>query len=136
MAVGKFVHSFDRESFSGLAETRQDALQEALAKLPDLDTSPDTIYIGKRVLLDPGSSGLAELVLGAMRRRVREESGLESAGNDYLRNVNEHQLAELDDQIDRVIQSWLNKHGLSPTSSKVVAISEHPVPLSKMVEMI
>ena len=45
-------------------------------------------------------------------------------------HVNEHQLAELDDEIDRVIRAWLQKHELTPTQSKVIAISEHPAPTS------
>src|SRR4051812_34485786 len=99
MVVGKFVHSFDRETFHGSDETRQAALKAALDEIPQLDGSPDTVYVGKRVPIDPGSSGLAEMILAAMRRRVREGSGLDNISIDYLRNVNEHQVAELDDEI-------------------------------------
>src|SRR4051794_21717500 len=113
--VGKFAHSFDRETFHGSQHTRQDALKEGLEKLPQLESSPDMVYVGKRVPLDPGSSGLAEMILGAMRRRVREQS--EGSSNQFLMRVNEHQLAELDDEIDRVVHAWLTKHNLQPTQS-------------------
>src|SRR5262252_5874887 len=126
MVVGKFSFSFDRETFKGLHDTRQDAFKKAVEKLPELDTSPEMIYVGKRVPVDPGSSGLAEMIIGAMRRRVRDETG--ESTSPYLMHVNEHQLAELDDEIDRVIRAWLQKHELTPTQSKVIAISEHPVP--------
>jgi len=128
--VGKFAHSFDRETFHGSQDTRQNALKEGLEMLPKLESSPDMIYIGKRVPLDPGSSGLAEMILGAMRRRVREQS--DGNTNQFLMRVNEHQLAELDDEIDRVVRSWLTKYDLQPTQSRVIAISEHPVPSPKM----
>jgi hypothetical protein len=130
--VGKFAHSFDRETFHGSKDTRQDALREAFDLAVKQEDRPDTVYVGKRVPIDPGSSGLAEMILGAMRRRVREETGFDAASNQYLMRVNEHQLAELDDEIDRVVRAWLAKHGLAPTQSKIVAISEHPVPAPKM----
>lgn len=131
MTVGSFAYSFDRESFLGSKDKRQDALKEALDKAAQQDTSPEMIYVGKRVPIDPGSSGLAEMILGAMRRKVREDAEFEGS-NDYLKTANEHQLAELDDEIDRVVRSWLTKHDLAPKQSKITAISEHPVPMPKM----
>ena len=128
--VGKFAHSFDRETFVGSEPTRQDALARASERVPQLDNAPDMIYIGKRVPIDPGSAGLAEMILGAMRRRFREATGEHS--NQHLTRVNEHQLAELDEEIDRVVRAWMTKHGLNSTASKIVAISEHPVPQPKM----
>jgi hypothetical protein len=98
--------------------------------VPELENPPETIYVGKRVPVDPGSSGLAEMILGAMRRRVRDATG--DASSQFLMRVNEHQLAELDDEIERVILAWLSKHDLMPTQSKIVAISEHPVPQPSM----
>jgi hypothetical protein len=129
--VGKFAHSFDRETFQGADATRQDALKQAFDKVPQFDDRPDTVYVGKRVPVDPGASGLAEMILGAMRRRVRDETG--DNASQYLTRVNEHELAELDDEIDRVIRAWLTKHELMPTQSKVIAISEHSVPQPKMI---
>jgi hypothetical protein len=104
----RFAFSFDRERFDGNLDTRQDALKTALQKVPTLDSSPEAVFVGKRVPMDPGSSGLAEMILGAMRRRLREQAG--EAANGYLMRVNEHQ----------------------PTQSKIVAISEHPVPQPSM----
>jgi hypothetical protein len=130
MAVGKFSYSFDRETFKGLHDTRQDAFKQALAKLPEQSDSPETIYVGKRVPVDAGTTGLAEMILGAMRRRLRDQVG--AAASEPLMRVNEHQLAELDDAIDRVLREWLTKHELMPTQSKVIAISEHPVPQPRM----
>ncbi len=128
--VGKFTYSFDRETFRGAHDTRQDALKKALDKLPELDISPEAVYVGKRVPIDPGSSGLAEMIIGAMRRRVRDETG--DTSSQYLMRVNEHLLAELDDEIDRVIRAWLAKHELMPAHSKIIAISEHPIPQPSM----
>jgi hypothetical protein len=130
MLEAKFTHSFDRETFQGSDDTRQAALKTALGKATQLETPPETVYVGKRVPVDPGSSGLAEMILGAMRRRVRDETGDNSS--QYLIRVNEHQLAELDDEIDRIVRGWLAKHELMPTQSKIIAISEHPVPSPKM----
>src|SRR5262249_26216905 len=128
--VGKFSYSYDRETFRGLHDTRQDALKQGLASLQEQQDQPEMIYVGKRVPVDAGTSGLAEMILGAMRRRLRDTAG-DGASQTLLR-VNEHQLAELDDAIDKVIREWLTKHELAPTQSKVIAISEHPVPQPSM----
>src|SRR5262245_24215035 len=130
MVLAKFSYSFDRETFRGLEETRQDALKQALAKLPEQQDAPEMIYVGKRVPIDPGTSGLAEMILGAVRRRLRDEVG--AAATQPLMRVNEHQLAELDDAIDNAVRSWMTKHDLMPTQSKVIAISEHPAPQPRM----
>ncbi|HVT88905.1 MAG TPA: hypothetical protein VHD56_08645 [Tepidisphaeraceae bacterium] len=123
--VGKFAYSFDRETFDGAFETRQEALKQAQLRLAQMDSDAQAIYVGKRVAIDPGSSGLAEMILGAMRRRVRTATGDNSS--NYLMRVNEHQLAELDDQIDSVVRNWMNKHELAPTQSRIISISEYPV---------
>ena len=128
--VGKFSYSYDRETFRGIYDTRQDALKNGIAKLPEQQSTPEAIYVGKRVPIDCGTSGLAEMILGTMRRKVRNEVG--DAGAQPLLKVNEHQLAELDDAIDRVIRDWMTKHELIPAQSKVIAISEHPVPQPMM----
>lgn len=126
-----FAYSFDRETFHGNYETRQEALRQALGRLRESDESAEMIYVGKRVPVDPGSSGLAELILGAMRRRVRDQTG--DAASQYLLRVDEHALAELDSEIDRIVRAWLAKHQLQPTHTRIVAISEHPVPTPRML---
>lgn len=131
MFLGRFAYSFDREQFDGALDTRQDALKSAMDRVRTLDTSPDAVFVGKRVPIDPGSSGLAEMILSAMRRRHREQT--DNNSRHFLMRVNEHQLAELDDEIDRVLRSWMDKHQLAPTESRIVAISEHPVPQPRMI---
>jgi hypothetical protein len=131
--VANFSYSFDRETFHGNFPTRQEALKKGLEKISDQNDSPEMIYIGKRVPIDPGTSGLAEMVLGAMRRRVREESG--DGSSSYLKRIDEHQLAELDEKLNSVIREWLSKYELSPAQSKISAISEHPVPHPSAVHL-
>jgi hypothetical protein len=124
--AGSFSYSFDRETFHGNFPTRQEALQQAIEKLHDWDNSAQVIYIGKRLPFDPASSGIGEMVLGAIRRRVRDEIG--DGASQPLRRVDEHQLAELDEKLNQVIRSWMSQHDLLPTLTKITSISEHPVP--------
>ena len=128
--AGKFSYSFNRETFIGNFETRQEALKKALDNLSELSDSPEVIYIGKRIPLDPIPSGVGEMVLSAMRRRVRDEAG--DGASQSLRRIDEHQLAELDEQLNQLITAWLARHELTPTQSKITAISEHPVPRASM----
>lgn len=133
MTAVLFAYSFDRDRFDGSLSTRQEALKTALGTISAMQTAPEAVYVGKRVPMDPGSSGLAEMILSAMRRRLREQAG--ESSNGYLMRVNEHQLAELDDEIDRVVRGWLDRHSLAPTQSRIVAISEHPVPQPSMKQI-
>jgi hypothetical protein len=128
--AGRFSYSFDRETFHGSYDTRQEAVNKALEKLNELSDSPEIIYVAKRVPIGTGASGLAETVLTAMRRRVSDEIG--DSASQHLRRVNEHQLAELDDELNRVVSSWLAKYELAPSHFKTTAISEHPVPHPSM----
>jgi hypothetical protein len=123
--AGKFSYSFNRETFNGIFETRPEALNKAIEKLNELSDSPEVIYIGKRIPLNPIPSGLGEIVLSAMRRRVRDEAG--DGASQSLRQIDEHQLAELDEELNRAVTAWLNQHDLMPTQSKITSISEHPV---------
>jgi hypothetical protein len=128
--VGKFAYSFDRETFHGNEPTRQHALGVAERKLKGLEFTPEAIFVGKRVPTELGTSGLAETVIATMRRRM-SENGADPAVRDRLK-VNEHLLAELDDELNRVIKAWMAKHDLIPGDSKVIAISEHPLPQPSM----
>jgi hypothetical protein len=122
-----FAYSFDRETFQERVSTRQEALRLAMQKLPTLETTPDAIFVGKLIPVDISTPGLGEMVLGAVRRHLRDEFG--AGGTESLRRVNEHELAELDDAANAAVREWLNKHQLLPLQEKVTAISEHPIPV-------
>lgn len=120
----RFSYSFDRESFTGRFETREQAVaagMKAAAARPD---PVEAVYVARSVPVDPQADGHAERVVEWMRVRMLDRTG----DGSYLANVDEHQLADLDASIEHAIVEWLKRHGLEP-ACRYTAISEHPLPL-------
>jgi hypothetical protein len=123
--IGKFAYSFDRESFRGNFNTRQQAIDAGLTAAQDLGNPPEAIYVGARQAIDPGSSDHAETIIEKMRRRTFERYGDKSA--DFLAHVNEQQLADLDHSVQQTIATWLVQQNLTPAFERIGSVTEHPV---------
>jgi hypothetical protein len=123
--IGKFAFSFDRESFRGSFDTRQQAINAGTTAAQDLSNPPEAIYVGVRQSIDPAATDHAEDVIDHMRRRVFERYGEKSA--DFLVRINEQQLADLDSAIEKTIFAWLQKQDLGPHFERIGGVTEHPV---------
>ena len=129
---GSYAYSFDRETFEGTYETRDQAYRAAVARAAVLNIAGDTpIYTGQRMAADAQAAGHAREVCNSMRRRAKETVGELSAG--YLKKVTEEQLTDLDRALEAVIGRWLANYKLAPTWYKIGAVSEHPMPLVHQV---
>lgn len=123
----KFAYSFDRHSYTGPFDSREEAITAGIARSRALDAAGiDCVYVGMIVQPDPQGSGHAEEVIKNMVRRARGAAGESYEG--YLTRVTEQQEAELDENIERVVMEWLKKHDLMPQFTKVRGVSEHPIP--------
>jgi hypothetical protein len=123
----QFAYSFDRHSYTGPYNSRQEAIAAGVARSRALDGAGiDCVYVGMIVPPNPQASGHAEEVIKNMVRRARAAAGESYEG--YLTRVTEQQEAELDAAIERVVMEWLKKHDLMPQFSKVRGVSEHPIP--------
>src|SRR5947207_7663371 len=100
-ASGRYVYSFDRESFFGSFPTRDAAYQAAVAKASGMENTPTEIFVGERIQGDPQASGHAANVLRAMKDRARAAAGEQAYV--YLRGVSEQEEADLDDALERAI---------------------------------
>ena len=127
--VGRYVYSFDRETFTGSFPTRDAAYQAAVAKASGMENTPTEIFVGERIQADPQAAGHARAVFKEMIRRSRASAGAGEQAYSYLRNVTEQEEADLDASIERTITEWLTRHERLPTSFRVKGISEYPVPL-------
>ncbi len=122
----KFAYSFDRHSYTGSFDSRDQAVAAGIARSRELSAGIDCVCVGMIVQPDPQGSGHAEEVIKNMVRRARAAAGESYEG--YLTRVTEQQEAELDDNIERVVMEWLKKHELMPQFTKVRGVSEHSVP--------
>jgi hypothetical protein len=123
----QFAYSFDRHSYTGPFNSRQDAIAAGIARSREIGAAGiEAVYVGMIVLPDPQASGHAEEVIKNMVRRFRGASGESYEG--YLTRVTEQQEAELDAALEQCILGWLKKHNLMPHFTKVRGVSEHPIP--------
>src|SRR4029078_972485 len=89
--IGKYAFSFDRETFRGTFNSRQEALKAALEAGAHEADSPATVYVACRAPLDPHAQGHAETLIQRMRRAVRADVGPE--GEAFLKLVSDQELA-------------------------------------------
>ena len=118
-----YAYSFDRETFQGAFATREQAADAGLRAAQQQMNNVPSVFVGKRVAIDPQADGHADAIARSMRQRMLASSG--DAG--YLAAANEHVLADLDAQLAATIVGWLTRHELVP-AAKVKSISEYPLP--------
>jgi hypothetical protein len=124
----QYAFSLNGEHFRGCYPTREEALADAIAAARKCTDSPQSVYVGRRVLADSKASGHARMVLSNMAARAREEFG--DTGSPYLTGLSKQQVDSLDEALERTIASWLDNNHLTPTFFKVEAIGQYPVPTS------
>ena len=129
----RFAYSLNGENYTGAFATREEALTAALeaARDPMNIAPPQSVFVARRVEADPHASGHAKTVLREMAWQAHDEVGAPAA--NYLNQLPESQIKELDTAIERVLYDWLRKHELLPSFFKVAGISEHPVPQAPSV---
>ena len=123
---GTYAYSLDRESFSGVFSSRQEAFQAGVKAADRLNAQVNEIYVGQRVAGDPQADMHSWEIIKCMRDRARAMAG--DQANGFLANVTEQQAADLDGAIEAVVTRWLNNYKLAPTFFRIEAISEHAVP--------
>jgi hypothetical protein len=125
----RYAYSLNGENYTGAFATRDEALAAALDAARDpLNTSPpQSVFVARRVEADPHAAGHARTVLREMAWQAHDEVGAPAA--NYLNQLSDEQINELDGLIEHALYDWLRKHDLLPTYFKVAGISEHPVPM-------
>ena len=123
---GTFAYSLDRETYTGVFNTRDEAFHAGCYAAERLHANITEIYVGQRVAGDPQANLHSWEIIKCMRDRAREAAG--DQANGFLSSVTEQQAADLDGAIEAVVTRWMNNYKLAPTFFRIEAISEHPVP--------
>ena len=125
----RFAYSLNGENYTGDFGSREEALAAALdaARDPLNLAQPQSVFVGRRVEADAHTAGHARTVLRAMAWQAHDDIG--SPASNYLNQLSDGQVAELDTAIERALTEWLRHHDLMPKHFKVEGISEHPVPM-------
>ena len=122
---GTYAYSLDRESYTGVFNTREEAFRAGCQAAERLHSSVTEIYVGQRVAGDPQADLHAYELIKSMRSRARAAAGDDSTG--YLATVTAEQARDLDGAIEAVVLRWLANHKLGPAFQRIEAVSEHPI---------
>ncbi len=120
-----YSFSLDRGVWAGTFASRDQALEAGLAHAREVDTPPETIFVGQRIAPNDRAYGHAAEIIRTMRRRVAEDNG--DLAEAFLRSVSDRQIADLDNALEITIKQWLSKTKLAPSWVRIEAVSEHPV---------
>ena len=122
---GTYAYSLDRETYTGVFNTRDEAVRAGCAAADRLHTQLTEVYVGQRVAGDPQADLHAWEVIKSMRERARAAAGDDSTG--YLAHVTADQARDLDGAIEAAILRWLANYKVGPTFHRIEAVSEHPI---------
>jgi hypothetical protein len=123
---GTYAYSLDRETFTGVFNTREEAFRAGCYAAERLHAQLTEIFVGQRVAGDPQADLHAWQIIKSIRDRARAASGDDSAG--YLTHVSNEQVKDLDGAIEATIQRWLGNYKLGPAFFRIEAVSEHAIP--------
>ena len=122
---GTYAYSLDRESYTGVFNTRDEAFRAGCAAAERLHSNVTEIYVGQRVVGDPQADLHAYELIKSMRSRARAAAGDDSTG--YLAHVTADQARDLDGAIEAAVLRWLANHKLGPQFQRIEAVSEHAI---------
>ena len=98
---GTFAYSLDRETFTGVFNTREEAFHAGCYAAERLHANITEVYVGQRVAGDPQADLHAWELIKSMRDRARA-AATDGEANDYLAHVTE---AQANDFRQRVVWS-------------------------------
>ena len=123
---GTFAYSLDRETYTGVFNTRDEAFHAGCYAAERLHANITEIYVGQRVGGDAQANLHAWEMIKSMRERARAAADDDAAG--YLKNVTNEQAKDLDGAIEAAILRWMGNYKVGPAFFRIEAVSEHPVP--------
>ena len=122
---GTFAYSLDRETYTGVFNTRDEAFRAGSVAAERLHSQVTEVYVGQRVAGDPQADLHAWEVIKSMRTRARAAAGDDATG--YLAHVTAEQARDLDGAIEAAVLRWLGNYKLGPQFFRIEAVSEHPI---------
>src|SRR3954470_8387271 len=98
---GTYAYSLDRETFTGIFNTRDEAFRAGCYAAERLHAQVNEVYVGQRVAGDAQADLHAWELIKCMRDRARAAAGDDAVG--YLTHVTNEQAKDLDGAIETAI---------------------------------
>ena len=119
MSENKWCYSTDKENYTGIFDTKEEAIKEG--KIDAIDRDKKHFYIAKAIK-DFTPCIDTDFIIELIQEDAYNNGG--EWAEDYLDDISKEQLAELDKKLNDVLSDWLNKHNLKPTWFTVEDVEE------------
>ncbi len=118
-AGNKRAYSFDNEDYSGVYDTDDEALHDALMEIEYIrkhepKCTPGLVYIGTCEFFKPSLSGSSWDIIEAVLQQADDE-GFEEWTDGYLSDIPIEQREELEESLEKVFQEWIDKYNYHAT---------------------
>lgn len=123
----KVAYSFDNESYSCCYDTEEEALADALREIESIlkynpECAPGLVYVGDCELFKPSLSGSSWDIIEAAVCQADDE-GFGEWADDYLSDVKKEHREELEENLEKVFQEWIEKYNYHANFYKVNSYS-------------
>ena len=119
----KKAYSFDNEDYFGVYDTDNEALHDALREIEYIrkhhpECTPNMVYIGTCEFFEPSLTGSGWDIIESVIQQADSE-GFGEWTDGYLSVIPEGQMKELEEGLEKVFQSWIDKYNHHATFFKV-----------------
>ena len=113
-AGSKKTYSFDNSDYSGVYDTDDEALHDALREVEYIrkhhpECTPNLVYIGTCEFFKPSLSGSSWDIIETVLQQAYDE-GFEEWTDGYLSDIPREQREELEESLEKVFQEWIDKY--------------------------
>ena len=118
---------WNNDSHDTIEECMEDAIRFLTKEIEDSEEYPTVVYIGENREFVPEVDGLR--VLEALEEQASEQCG--ELGGDWEASDwhKREEVAELEEELNKVVIAWLTRYGRMPTFYSVENIKEYPLNL-------
>lgn len=118
-----YCYSFDEECFHGEFDSREEAIKEAFEENKDYNNKYKVCWVGKCIEVIPSGFGIEPILEDVAHNTKADTCG--DFADDYLMDVSNEHMTELEDAMHEVLFNWLDKHEeYKPTWFEVDDIEE------------
>ena len=127
--MSKWAFSFDNERYYGGFDSKDDAIEEGV-KDAELN-GYDRLYIGEEIRDFTPFINVSSII-----EEIQENACDHSEyADDYLEDVQDNHLIELETTLNNVLVEWMSKHNYNPTFFSVEEYEEYTIDLENDNEL-
>lgn len=121
----KWTYSFDEEHYTGKFDSREEAIKEAKEIDEDYKGNAEgRFWVGKVQKVFPSGVQIDTILEDVAENTAVNSSSYPEYGQGYLDYVDSEHVRELEQSLNDVLFSWMDKHKYNPDWFEVVDVEE------------